>query len=60
MPQWWASVTGRWTIVQALFRFLWQQRLWWMMPMVILLLVFGALLLLAQNTVVAPFIYTLF
>jgi len=60
MPQWWASVTGRWAIVQELVRFLWQQRLWWMIPMVTVLLLCGMLMLLAQNSVVAPFIYTLF
>ena len=60
MPQWWTSVTGRWAIIQGLFRFLWQQRLWWMIPMVAILLLFGVLLILAQHTVIAPFIYTLF
>lgn len=60
MPHWWASVTGRWAIVQELFRFLWQQRLWWMIPMVTVLVLCGVLMLLAQNSVVAPFIYTLF
>ena len=32
----------------------------WMIPILVVLLVFGALLFLAQNSVVAPFIYTLF
>jgi hypothetical protein len=32
----------------------------WMIPILTVLLLFGALLLLAQNSVVAPFIYTLF
>jgi hypothetical protein len=32
----------------------------WMIPILAILLLFGALLLLAQNSVVAPFIYTLF
>ena len=32
----------------------------WMIPILVVLLVFGGLLLLAQNSVVAPFIYTLF
>jgi len=32
----------------------------WMIPILVVLLAFGALLLLAQNSVVAPFIYTLF
>ena len=60
MAQWWREVTGRWAIVQELFGFLWQQRLWWMIPMMAVLLLCGALMLLAQHSVVAPFIYTLF
>ena len=60
MAQWWRDVTGRFAIANGLFRFLWQQRMWWMMPMVAVLLLFGALLILAQHTVIAPFIYTLF
>ena len=32
----------------------------WMIPILVVLAVFGTLLLLAQNSVVAPFIYTLF
>ena len=56
----WAGLTGRVAIMGTLLRFLWQQRLWWMIPMVIVLLGFGVLLILAQQTVIAPFIYTLF
>ena len=47
-------------IVQELFHFLWEQKLWWMMPMVILLVLFAALLIFAQSTPLAPFVYTLF
>ena len=32
----------------------------WMMPIVIVMLVLGGLLIIAQGSVVAPFIYTLF
>jgi hypothetical protein len=60
MPQWWTGLTGRVAVVRTLFGFLWQQRLWWMIPMVAVLLLFGALLILAQQTVIAPFVYTLF
>ena len=51
---------GRLAVARGLFRFLWQQRLWWMIPMVTILLLFGVLLLVAEHSVVAPFIYTLF
>jgi len=40
--------------------FLWRRKLWWMIPMVTVLLLFGLLIVLAQSTVVGPFIYTLF
>ena len=56
----WDKLRGRWSIVKSLFGFLWKERLWWMIPMVGILLVLGALLLFAQNSAVAPFIYTLF
>lgn len=60
MARWWDAVAGRLAVVRALFRFLWAYRLWWMIPLVSVLLVFGALLLVAQQSAVAPFIYTLF
>ncbi len=47
-------------IMQELFAFLWERKLWWMMPMVLTLLLFGMLLLFAESSAVAPFIYTLF
>tara|TARA_B100000674_G_C37141270_1_gene602239 strand:- start:312 stop:461 length:150 start_codon:yes stop_codon:yes gene_type:complete len=32
----------------------------WLAPIIIILVIFGGLLILAQGSVVAPFIYTLF
>ena len=60
MPRWWDGVRGRVSVARSLFRFLWMYRLWWMIPLVSVLLLFGALLLVAQQSVIAPFIYTLF
>lgn len=60
MPRWWDGVRGRLAVARSLLRFLWMYRLWWMIPLVSILLVFGALLLVAQQSVIAPFIYTLF
>lgn len=51
---------GRWTVLQMLFRFLWEQRLWWMIPLMTVSLVVIVLLFIAQQSPVAPFIYTLF
>jgi competence protein ComGC len=40
--------------------FLGQRKKYWMLPVLIVLLVIGLLLVLAQGSVLAPFIYTLF
>ncbi|OGX38572.1 MAG: hypothetical protein A3C53_04305 [Omnitrophica WOR_2 bacterium RIFCSPHIGHO2_02_FULL_68_15] len=60
MPRWWDRVVGRLALIRQLCRFLWVQRLWWLIPFVGILLVVGLLLLVAQQTVLAPFLYTLF
>ncbi|MBI3333295.1 MAG: hypothetical protein HYZ93_04315 [Candidatus Omnitrophica bacterium] len=60
MPRWWDRCKGRLTVLKGLFRFLWRERLWWMIPLVGVLLLTGALLFVAQQSAVAPFIYTLF
>lgn len=43
-----------------LFRFLMGRKKYWLLPVVFLLLIVGGLLVLAQGSVLAPFIYTLF
>lgn len=43
-----------------LFRFLMGRKKYWLLPVVLVLLIFGGLLVLAQGSVLAPFIYTLF
>jgi hypothetical protein len=40
--------------------FLRVRKKFWMVPILLTMLVFGGLLLLASNSAVAPFIYTLF
>lgn len=47
-------------ILKQLFHFLWKERMWWMIPLVAVLLVFGLLIAAAQQSVLAPFVYTLF
>lgn len=32
----------------------------WLLPIIIIMIIFGGLIILAQGSVVAPFIYTLF
>jgi hypothetical protein len=46
--------------VREFLRFLAARRKYWLIPVLILLVLIGGLLVLAQGSVVAPFIYTLF
>lgn len=43
-----------------LLQFLKARRKIWLLPIIIVMLVLGGLLILAQGTVLAPFLYTLF
>lgn len=43
-----------------LWAFLKVRKKFWLLPIILMMLVFGGLLILAQGSVVAPFIYTLF
>jgi hypothetical protein len=40
--------------------FLKQRKKYWLIPIIVVMVLLGLLLLTAQNSVVAPFIYTLF
>jgi hypothetical protein len=46
--------------VLQMWRFLGARRKYWLLPIIIITVVLGGLLVLAQGSVVAPFIYTLF
>lgn len=43
-----------------IFNFLKSQKKLWLLPIILTFVVIGGLLVIAQGTVVAPFIYTLF
>ena len=43
-----------------LFRFFTKRKKYWLLPLVLVMLVIGGMLVLAQGSVLAPFIYTLF
>jgi hypothetical protein len=43
-----------------MWRFLGARRKYWMLPIIFVSVLLGGLLVLAQGSVVAPFIYTLF
>ena len=47
-------------LLAELWDFLKVRKKLWLLPIIIIMLIFGGLLILAQGSVVAPFIYTLF
>ena len=47
-------------LLHDLWDFMRARKKMWLLPAVVILLLLGALLVLAQGSVVAPFIYTLF
>jgi hypothetical protein len=57
---WLRKISSRLSIVEELFVFLWQNKLWWMMPIVLVFLLLGFFIVFTQSAAVAPFIYTLF
>ena len=46
--------------VTQMWQFLGARRKYWLLPIIVISVVMGGLLVLAQGSVVAPFIYTLF
>jgi hypothetical protein len=46
--------------VKEMWRFLKARKKLWLLPIILAMIVLGGLLVLAQGSVVAPFIYTLF
>ncbi|MGQ0543911.1 MAG: DUF5989 family protein [Betaproteobacteria bacterium] len=46
--------------VMQMWRFLAVRRKFWLLPIILVSVLLGGLLVLAQGSVVAPFIYTLF
>ncbi|HZO01322.1 MAG TPA: DUF5989 family protein [Burkholderiales bacterium] len=46
--------------VLQMWRFLGARRKFWLLPIIVVTVLLGGLLVLAQGSVVAPFIYTLF
>ena len=48
------------SFIAELFTFFKQRKQLWLAPIVLIMVLLGGLLILAQGSVVAPFIYTLF
>ena len=55
-----ASFAIKLSILIELFQFLRQRKKLWLAPIIFTLVILGGLLILAQGSVIAPFIYTLF
>lgn len=47
-------------LLRELWQFLRVRKKLWLAPIIIIMFIFGGLLILAEGSVVAPFIYTLF
>jgi len=47
-------------LIKELWEFLRERKKLWLAPIIIVLVVLGGLLILAQGSVIAPFIYTIF
>jgi len=47
-------------LVVQMWRFLGARRKFWLLPIIVVTVLIGGLLILAQGSVLAPFIYTLF
>lgn len=47
-------------VVGDLLAFCGRNKRWWLVPMLITLFVFGMLIILAQSSVIGPFVYSLF
>lgn len=48
------------SFLKELWEFAKERKKFWLLPLIIILLLLGLLLILAQGSVIAPFIYTLF
>ncbi|NLN39770.1 MAG: hypothetical protein GX155_09270 [Smithella sp.] len=51
---------GKLSIASELWSYLKIRKKWWLLPILLFLLIIGTLLILAEGSVVAPLIYTLF
>ena len=48
------------SFIREIFRFLAAKKKLWLAPIILVMIILGGLLILAQGSVIAPFIYTLF
>ncbi len=50
---------GKVGIIRQLFGFLWKQRMFWLIPIILVLILLIILVVIGENSVIAPFIYSL-
>jgi hypothetical protein len=48
------------SVMAEMWLFLRERKKWWLLPIVVIMVAISALLVLAQGSVLAPFIYTIF
>lgn len=48
------------TLASELWSFMRARKKWWLLPLLVILVAVGGLLIIAQGSVLAPFIYTIF
>ena len=46
--------------IKEFINFLMQRKKFWLVPIIVIMMLLGTLVLIVQNSVIAPFIYTLF
>jgi hypothetical protein len=51
---------GHASLARDLWAFMRVRKKWWLLPIMVFMLLVGALLVVAQGSVLAPFIYTIF
>lgn len=54
------KINSKMEFLRELIQFLKVRKKFWLLPIILIMVIFGGLLILAQGSVVAPFIYTLF
>ncbi|MBI2524325.1 hypothetical protein HYW11_03945 [Candidatus Peregrinibacteria bacterium] len=50
---------SKFAVLVDLWMFLRIRKKWWLLPILLVIILFGLLLIFAQNSILAPFIYTL-
>ncbi len=51
---------SKWSVLREFLEYVRARKNWWLTPIIVLLVLFGALLVVAQGSVLSPFMYTLF